>query len=90
MNSTMEKEVCKKLEKYDLYPFSIFYTDKAFNNEDSDISLTITFYLKVDLDNFLRFINYSSQCDKSGYIIFRKSNTVILRDLALINFYLYD
>lgn len=77
----IEDRIRDKLKNKDIYPFSILCT---FCLNGSGL-LAITFYSLLDLTQTLDLIDYSSQCDKSGYLI--AGNTLILSDLALISFY---
>lgn len=77
----IEDRIRKKLNSLDIFPFSIICT---FCLNEYGL-LALTFYTKLDLEQILEKLNYKNQCDKSGYLI--KDTTLILTDLALINFY---
>ena len=79
-----QEAVRNKLQEYDIFPFSVIFTYLGGN---SDGLLSITFYIPHELDELLEKLNYKTQCDKSGYLIFRDSNTLILTGLALIQLY---
>lgn len=78
----IQEDIVDKLDKYDIHPFSVIC---SFSIGEGIIS--ITFYLKQDLTEFLDLLNYKSQCDKTGYLVLEDNNTVILSGLALINLY---
>lgn len=81
----IQEQIIKKLtEDYDISPFSVICT---FNTEHDGL-VAITFYIHNDLIEVLNILDYANQCDKSGYEIFDKTNTLILYDLALVNFYI--
>ena len=79
-----QEEAIRKLSSYEIYPFSIIFT---YSGGISDGLLSMTFFLPTDIDKLLDILDYKSQCDKSGYIIIRDYNTIILSGIALINFY---
>jgi hypothetical protein len=49
--------------------------------------LSITLYLKEELFELLDILKYKNQCDKSGWTIIEKTNTVIFTGLALLHVY---
>ena len=61
----IQESILRGLEKLEIYPFSVFFTDALDLN---DSILSITFYIQEDLDELLKILNYKNQCDKSGYI----------------------
>lgn len=79
----MQESVISALQRYDIYPFSVTCT---FGLKSSGI-LGITFYLKSDLSEVLKILDYQSQCDKSGYLILEDNNTLVLEGMALVNLY---
>lgn len=79
-----QEEAIRKLSSYEIYPFSVIFT---YSGGISDGLLSMTFFLPTDIDKLLDILDYKSQCDKSGYIIIREYNTMILSGIALINFY---
>ena len=79
-----QEDILKKLGEHEIYPFSTIFT---YEGGDPGGLLSITFYLEQDLDEVLNLLEYSTQCDKSGYTIFRESNTLILTGIALIQLY---
>lgn len=81
---SIQEEIIRNLEEKELYPFSVICT---FAIPPGDGIVAITFYTSQDLNGFLEYIDYQSQCDKSGYIILQENNTIILSGLGLINFY---
>lgn len=81
----IQDSIIKKLsEDYNISPFSVICT---FQTEHAGL-LSMTFYINTDLKELLDILDYDNQCDKSGYLILNESNTLILYDLALINFYI--
>lgn len=79
----IQEGIRKKLSEYDISPFSVIFT---FQTEHEGL-LAITFYIKRDLLEVLELLDYKNQCDKSGFLILEEQNTLMLFDLALINFY---
>ena len=75
----------KFLEDNDIYPFSVTYTYEL--GLDGSGALAITLYVKSDYDRLLEILDYKSQCDKSGYLVFPENNTIILQGMALANIY---
>lgn len=78
----IQESILRGLEKLKIYPFSVFFTDAL---ELRDSTLSITLYVKEDLDELLEILNYKNQCDKSGYKIFEETNTICLSGIALTN-----
>lgn len=78
----IQDDIVDKLDKYDIHPYSILC---SFAIDEGIVS--ITFFLKQDLLEFLDLLDYKNQCDKSGYLIMKDNNTIILSGLALINLY---
>lgn len=78
----IQEDIVDKLDKCDIHPFSVIC---SFSIGEGIISMT--FYLRQDLTEFLDLLNYRSQCDKTGYLVLEDNNTVILSGLALINLY---
>lgn len=81
---TVQEAITKKLEKLELLPFSVICTFCG----DLGGTVSITFYIEDDLNSFLDFLDYPSRCDKTGYTIYQKYNTVILSGIALIDLYI--
>ena len=70
-------------EKADLYPYEILYVDQ----QDSSLALLkLSVWIKEDLEEIKKLLNYSSLCDKTGYLEFSETNTVIIRGYALLSF----
>ena len=80
-----QEAVIRFLGEHDIYPFSVTYTYEV--GPDGVGLLSITMYVKADYDNLLDLLDYKSQCDKSGYIVFPDTNTIILQGIALANLY---
>ena len=80
---SIQEAFITKLEKLNLIPFSVICT---FADKTGGL-LALTFYLNSDLLKFLDVIDYPSLCDKSGYTLFKKNNTIIISGMALINLY---
>lgn len=68
----IQRWIQEKLTEKDLYPFNIFFTKKP-----GPATLGITFYTEIDLEDMLEILEYKSICDKSDYLIFPESNTLI-------------
>jgi len=84
----IQEEIINKLQNREIYPYSVLFSFAPFDKKDnSGGTLSLTFYLKEDLDNLLDILNYKSQCDKSGWTIIEKNNTVIFTGLALLHLY---
>ena len=80
----LEESIIKNLQSIDIYPFSVIFTYAVDSNSGS---LSITFYLLQDLKDLLNYLDYDSQCDKSGYTILEDYNTIIFENMALVNIY---
>ncbi len=78
----IQEDIVAKLDRYDIHPYSVVCSFAI-----SEGIISITFYIKQDLSEFLDLLDYKSQCDKSGYLILEENNTIILSGLALINLY---
>lgn len=78
----IQEDIVEKLDKYDIHPFSVIC---SFIINGGVVS--ITFYIRQELNEVLNLLGYKSLCDKSGYLILEENNTLILSDLALINLY---
>lgn len=83
----VQERVTKWLEEKETYPFNVTYT-RALGSGNEGL-LSITFFMRDDLEEFLDLIDYKTTCDKAGYIILEDSNTVILVGLALIRYVEY-
>ena len=90
MNLAKEVETCVRdfLDRYEIYPYSIIYT-KVIGRSSSGL-LAITTFLSSDIDEILDLLGYRTACDKSGYIIYRSTNTILLTGLALENLALWE
>lgn len=80
----IQESIIAKLQEYNIFPFSVIF---SFMSPDKNGILSITFYLPEDLEKLLDILKYKSQCDKSGWTIIKKTNTILLTGLALL--YLY-
>lgn len=65
-------------------PYQVIFVDQKTN---STSLLKISFWIPEEIDSVKKFIGYDTMCDKSGYIEFRDTNTIILRGIALLNFF---
>lgn len=79
----IQESIIERLSEYDISPFSVICT---FQTEHNGL-VAITFFIKPDLNEVLDILDYKNQCDKSGFLIIDETNTLILYDLALVNFY---
>lgn len=77
----IENLVKEKLCRKNLDAYSVFYTKEEFGGV-----LSITFFYNGILDLFLKEIDYKAQCDKSGFIIYDETRTILLYGIALTNF----
>ena len=80
----IQENIIGKLQSRDLNPFSVIFSYEA---GDPGGMLSITFYLKEELTELLGILKYRSQCDKSGWEIIEKTNTVIFTGIALLHVY---
>ena len=80
----IQESIINKLQSREIYPFSVLF---SFESPDGGGMLSVTFYIRADLDELLGILNYKSQCDKSGWTIIEKTNTVIFTGLALLHLY---
>mgnify|MGYP003291738912 CR=1 FL=1 len=71
-------------EKAEIYPYEILYIDQQ---ESSLALLKISVWIREDIEELKKLLNYSSLCDKTGYLEFSETNTVILRGYALLSFF---
>lgn len=80
----LQENIIGKLQSRDLNPFSVI-----FSYEAGDIGgmLSITFYLRDEMMELLEILKYKNQCDKSGWEIIEKTNTIIFTGLALLHVY---
>lgn len=82
-----EKEVQEKvidfLGKLNIMPFSVVFT---YGLEDGG-TLSITFWIKNEINELLERIDYNSICDKTGYLILEENNTILISGFALMDFY---
>lgn len=76
-----EQLLTDELEKLDIYPFRVIFT------KEYDCLVSLTFYTKLDLQDLLEKIKYSSICDKSGYEVYDDTNTLIIRSSAVVGFF---
>ena len=77
----IQRKVTNYLVTHEIFPFSVVYTDCFCG------LLAITFCISTDIDEFLDYIDYKCLCDKTGYIILRETNTILIYNFALLNFY---
>lgn len=80
----IQDAIRKALETtYELYPYDIIYIDQQ---QGSLSLLKITVWIKEDLNTIKDIIDFPSLCDKTGFLEFQDTNTVIIRGYALLNF----
>lgn len=80
----IQENIIAKLGARDISPFSVVFSYEA---GDTGGMLSITFYLRAELEELLGILKYKSQCDKSGWMIVEKTNTVIFTGIALLHIY---
>ena len=80
----IQEEIIEKLQNRDISPFSVIFSYEAGNPGGM---LGITLCLREELLELLDILNYKNQCDKTGWIINEKDNTLILTDIALLHAY---
>ena len=80
---SFQETIRARLEEVEIFPFSIVSTLAAGRQGLCSITLTS----KLQLEDFLNYLDYNSQCDKSGYLIIEETNTVLLDGIALVRFY---
>ena len=80
----IQNAIRKALEsKVEIYPYEILYVDQ----KDSSLSLLkLSVWIKDDLEEIKKLLNYSNLCDKTGYLEFSETNTVVIRGYALLSF----
>ena len=80
----LQENIIGKLQSRDLNPFSVIFSYEA---GDTGGMLSITFYLRDEMTELLEILKYKGQCDKSGWEIIEKTNTIIFTGLALLHVY---
>ena len=80
----IQEGIIDKLQTRDISPFSVIF---SFEAGDPGGMLSITLYRKEELFELLDILKYKNQCDKSGWTIIEKTNTVIFTGLALLHVY---
>ena len=80
----IQDAIRKSLENnYELFPYEVIYID----HQSSSLSLLkITVWLKDELKTLKEIIEFNNLCDKTGFLEFPETNTVIMRGYALLNF----
>lgn len=71
-------------EKTGICPYEVIFVDQKAS---STSLLKISFWITPEIDEIKELIDHKSMCDKSGYMEFRENNTIILRGIALLNFF---
>lgn len=79
----VQESVIDYLVSKNISPYSVIFT-YCLNDGGT---LSITFWIDSEIDEFLNFIEYKSICDKSGYLVLKENNTVLISGFALIDFY---
>ncbi|MBP3732385.1 MAG: hypothetical protein J6I84_03985 [Bacilli bacterium] len=80
----IQEQIIQKLQKHDISPFSVVF---SFEAGDPGGMLSITFYIQAEMNEILGILGYKNQCDKSGWLILEKNNTIIFTGLALLHLY---
>lgn len=76
----MEELIFDYLKSIGLNPFSVL----LFNLGDVEMA-KISFYIRKDLDKMEDILDYHYSSDRSGLIIFEKTQTILLRRTILNN-----
>ena len=80
----IQENIIRKLQARDISPFSVLFSYEA---GDPGGMLSITLYLRAELEELLGILKYESQCDKSGWLISKDTNTLIFTGIALLYVY---
>ncbi len=78
----LQESITNFLQEHNISPFSVTLS-YIINNG----ILSVSFYFKEDLDEFLDLIDYKVQVDKSGYSIIQETNTILLTGVALVRLF---
>lgn len=73
----LEEAVTSALVSKNICPLNVFYTFISSPGEMNG-TLGLTFFTWLDLEEVLEMIDYKSLCDKSGVIVLKETNTLIL------------
>lgn len=71
-------------ERTGICPYEVIFVDQKTT---STSLLKISFWLEPEIDMIKDLIDYRSMCDKSGFMEFRETGTIVLRGIALLNFF---
>lgn len=73
----LQETILNSLVSRNIYPMDVFYTSLSSPGEMNG-TLGITFFTWLDLEEVLSLIDYDSLCDKSGILVFKETNSLIL------------
>ena len=76
----LQRRITDKLAENNIFAFSVIITEAI----DPMGFCCINLYNQYELDDLLNFIDYEHLCDKSGVIVIKESNTVILRGIIAL------
>ena len=71
------------MKLYDICPYDVLFVDQK---KDSLSILKISLWIGEDLEQIKEILGYHELCDKSGYIEFKETSTIILRGIAMLSF----
>lgn len=74
----IQEAVTNLLISKNIYPMEVFYTFLSSNSGEMNGTLGLTFFTWLDLEEVLDLIDYHSMCDKSGILVFKETNSIIL------------
>lgn len=79
----IEREIQSALERQaEICPYEVIFVDQT---SETPSLLKISFWFPSDLEGLKKLIGYSSLCDKSGYMEFTETYTVVLRGFVLLS-----
>ena len=73
--------VTNKLVEREIFPYSVIFS--YLGGESSGI-LSITTFFPQQIQTILNILDYKYECDKSGYFIFEKTNTLLFSGSAFL------
>lgn len=73
----LQESITSALVSRNICPLNVFYTNISSPGEMNG-TLGLTFFTWLDLEEVLDLIDYNSLCDKSGVLVFKDTNSLIL------------